>query len=921
MWFSFSKLSIKYKFTLIVMVVTTSALIFFSALASVTHITVVRDSLVRNLQILSRTLTDTAPEAFKSSDREALQKLLFAFRNDPDIEMAVFFGPDNLPLARYVKSDKTVSSGMPELPGPDGFRYVWEKWQMKINVTYPVVIDNGRLGTISIVSGVGRLYDYFMQFGGTLLLSMAGILIWTYFLTAFIHKPLGRTLADLLAAARRVTEKADYNVKVKVRSNDEVGKLAESFNSMLEAIIVRDDEIKEHRDNLESVVAERTIELRQKRDEALSAANAKSEFLANMSHEIRTPMNGVIGVLSLLQEAKLSEEHKKLLETASRSADSLLMIINDILDFSKIDAGMVEFEEIPFDLRELMEEVALLFVDSVDSSRTDLICFVPTYIETGLIGDPTRLRQVLGNLLSNAIKFTEHGEVVLQVGVVEQDDTTQVLKFQVRDTGVGIPGHVISRLFEKFTQADGSTSRKYGGTGLGLSVCKQLVELQGGEIGVESAAGIGATFWFTLPVKIQQVKAPETIAEIDKRFNRCIVVDDNETNRMVLSHYLADSRMTIDMCIDGRQVLDVMHKKSLGGEYPDLIILDHHMPHMDGLELASIISKKYPDNLPTMIMLTSGMLERQQMIEAGIDGAIYKPIRKRQLFRALGPYKEPVPLSEERQADVEISFANRLEGKVLLVDDEIINQKVGCTILQKFGLEVELAVNGKEAVRMARQRSYDLILMDIQMPEMSGYMATERIRNWENKRQKTPVPIIAMTANAMESAKEKCLAIGMDDFIAKPIRPDSLYTRLQPWFKEYTLEHELEDASGHSFSRGETTNLWDLEQALKLVGGDEELLTQMIHLFLERAEMMVDRLEEALQFGDAAEVNDRAHAFKGAVNHFCAQPLILLAKKIERKGKINDLSGASQLFSELQHECDQLCDSLQLYLKRLEEEY
>lgn len=900
------------------MLVTVSALIFFSVLSGVTHVKVVRASMLNNLQILSRTIIDVTPHVLQSQDRKAADKLLATLSNDPDIEMAVLYDTGNLPIAQYKRTDNSLPV-MPEKAGPDGFRYVWEKWQMKLEVNYPVVIEETRIGTLHIVAGVGRLYESFKQFGNSLLLSLLGVLLWSYILSSFVHKPLSRTLADLVNAARRVTERADYNVKVKVRSNDEVGKLAETFNSMLEAIIVRDEELQVHRNNLESVVSERTIELRQKRDEALSAANAKSEFLANMSHEIRTPMNGVIGVLSLLQEAKLSEEHKRLLETASRSADSLLMVINDILDFSKIDAGMVEFEEIPFDLRELMEESALLFVDSVDISRTDLICFVPNQIHTALIGDPTRLRQVLANLLSNAIKFTDHGEVVLQVEVVKKEESVQTLKFQVRDTGVGIPSNDIDRLFEKFTQADGSTTRKYGGTGLGLSVCKQLVELQGGEIGVESRAGSGATFWFTLPVKLQQNEVVETIAEVDKRFKWCIIVDDNETNRKVLKHYLADSKMKINICEYGRQVLTLMNNKSLEGEYPDLIILDHHMPYMDGLELAKIISESYADHLPTMVMLTSGIIERQKVKDAGIDGAIFKPIRKRQLFRALGAHKEQSSESKEKKDAIDSVLANRLEGSVLLVDDEIINQKVGCTILQKFGLEVDLAVNGKDAVRMVKQYNYDLVLMDIQMPEMSGYKATEMIRTWEKKNHKKRVPIIAMTANAMESAKEKCLTIGMDDFISKPIKPDSLYERLQPWLKEYTLQHELEDASGHRRKDSGSEDLWNLEQALKLVGGDQDLLTQMVHLFLERSEMMVDRIESALQTGNAVEVNESAHAFKGAVNHFCAQPLILLAKKIELKGKLDDLSGTTPLLAELQQECDKLCRSLQNYLKTLEE--
>lgn len=910
-WPGFGKLTIKYKFTLIVMGVTTVGLLCYTLLAIYSHVNLVRKSMVENMTVLGEAIIDLSPKKFNALNQDSANELLISLKVESDIDMAVIYNPKNIAYSVYMKDQMAARAVLPNKVEPDGYRYRWYQNHLKIQLFQPIVFKGERVGTLYILSGIGRLYTYLVQFGIALMASFAGILVLTYLLSSRLQRSIVQPLSSLASTARSISSQGDYSVRVLRTSHDEIGDLVSDFNNMLEAIQVREEELDEHRHNLEVLVSERTEELQKKTDEALQAANAKSEFLANMSHEIRTPMNGVIGVLSLLQDADLGEEHRKLLETASRSADSLLMIINDILDFSKIDAGMVDFEEVPFDLRELMEEATLLFVDSINAQATDLICFVPNNVKTSLLGDPTRLRQVIGNLLSNAIKFTEEGEVVLRVEVVEKDLEKQLLRFSIDDTGVGILENSMEGLFEKFTQGDGSTTRKYGGTGLGLSICRHLVELQGGEIGAESTLGKGSRFWFTLPVKLDDNRdSIEGTGNGDLAYKSCIIVDDNATNRLLLEHYLADIEMKLYVCKSAREVLDLMHNLSLKDECPDLILLDYHMPYMDGVELASIISQSYAKEQPEMVMLSSGILSRSVIAAAGISNLVYKPIRKHQLLGVLKAGKVNAASQVGRPGTHVIAQKEeKLSGKVLLVDDEMINQKVAETILKKFGLRVELASTGFEAISLIRKNSYDLILMDIQMPELSGYQTTELIRKWEQEQNKEPTAIVAMTANAMESAREKCLAVGMNDFITKPIKPDALFERLKPFIQLVPTEPESCIPGSSS-----VFTTWDMEGALTLVGGDEDLLKKMMVLFLERVEMLLENLVSANEQKDASKVNDSAHALKGALNHFCSVSLGEMSRELEVKGRGGDLTGSDELVEKIQHDMPFLLEELRLFL-------
>lgn len=620
-------------------------------------------------------------------------------------------------------------------------------------------------------------------------------------------------------------------------------------------------------------------------------------------------MNGVIGVLSLLSDAPLTGEYRRLLETAERSADALMHIINDILDFSKIDAGMVEFESISFDVCKLIEEVASLYVDAVGNTAIDLICYVPPEIACSVEGDPTRLRQVLTNLVSNAVKFTQHGQVFLRVEPIELVDQKQLLRFVVSDTGIGIPDHLMPRLFEKFTQADGSITRHFGGTGLGLSVCKQLVELQGGDIGVSSREGEGAEFWFVLQFKTNGESFRQKM-QAELSGIRILIVDDNASSRMVFESYLTAAGARVSSCASGQEVLDRFFQDPVGAAVPDAVLIDRQLADINGVDLARMIKNHCPKNMPRLVAIVSGAENGEQIRQEGFQAVVHQPVRRCQLldaFSGCGATKSAEGVTEQ-QARQEVRAC--LAGTVLLVDDEPINQQVAKAILERFGLMVQTASHGKEAIELARQFDFDVILMDIQMPEMSGYEATKLIRAGERERRRRQSRIIAMTANAMNSTKIRCLQSGMDDFISKPIKPEMLAERLRPWLPGDFKDGEASVDSNGPPAEPQVDTVWDRWQALQLAGGDEDLLADLIALFLQRRQLLLDRIGAAIKAGDPVQLDDAAHAFKGAVNHFCAEQVRRRALALESKGKNGDLDGATEIFQELAAESERLANHL-----------
>ena len=695
-------------------------------------------------------------------------------------------------------------------------------------------------------------------------------------------------------------------------------------------------------------------ELASTRDKALAAARSKSEFLATMSHEIRTPLNGVIGMTDLLLGTGLDNDQREMVETVKNSGEFLLTIINDILDFSKIDAGKLDLEIIDFDVRAAIDEVLDILAERASQKHLELIGLVYASTPVQLQGDPGRIRQILFNLIGNAIKFTEEGEIVVDVSVRETLPEATTLRFAVTDTGMGISSEAQQGLFESFTQADSSTTRKFGGTGLGLAICKKLVTLMHGKIGVISEEGRGSTFWFTISFAHNSSFSPIPITDVALRGHRLCIVESNDTIRFLLQHYAQSWGMICTIARNGDEGFALLQQHATGDQSFDIAILDHTLSETiqeDGLSLAKRI-RQDPTiaHLPLVLLTALGERGEGKLAQdAGFNGYLTKPIRHHQLQQCLqmilghnqqAPSSVATPSSAliTRHTVEEAQVQN--EAHLLLAEDNIVNQKVAIRMIQKLGYRVDIVVNGQEAIEAIARTTYDLILMDCQMPEMDGLEATRKIRERESKKsearsteqdQNCPeapdsshlsphclrIPIIALTANALSGDRETCLEAGMDDFLAKPVGLEDLKTMLRKWLPQSKTNTSGDPPMAKEIETDSTDMVPCLDDTilanLKTLGGEEdpEFFLSVIDQFLSDLPRHLEGIQQAIKSQDAETLIKTAHACKGASRSIGAIVLAEISYTLESMGREGTMAHVPETFELWLREHERTTQALQ----------
>ena len=865
-----------------------SALLIFDHIHS-------RRALETRLSTWAEVLARSSAAALHDGDRGGAGVAISLLRAEPAVVTGCLYDSAGGLLGSYQRSDGAVSCprGPHTLPlGSTGY----------LAELRPVYLGSSVVGSLYLVSDDGELRQRrqsFLIFACILLLLSLGV---GWISDTLLRRKIWKPLSELTRVMAKVTRARDYAVRVSTSGDDEVAQLGKSFNSMLAEIERQDGERQRSKLELEEEVARRgeiNQQLTKAKEDAEIANRIKSEFLANMSHEIRTPMNGVIGMTELALETNLTPEQREYLSTVKLSAESLLSIINDILDFSKIEVGRLELDAFEFNIHEVVGSTLKGIAIRAHQKGLELVYDIRPSVPDVLVGDAHRLRQILLNLVANAIKFTEQGEVVVTLDSAPERGPSMV-HLVVRDTGIGIPHDKQSVIFEAFSQADSSHSRRYGGTGLGLAITSRLVRLMGGEIYVHSEPGQGSEFHVILPLPAgasNSLAIPECLKGVST-----LIVDDNLTQRKILTAMLGRWSMKPDSVESAMRALSAMEAAAASNTPYQLILIDGNMPGMDGFQLAECIKHNPKFTNATILMLSPGLRpdDISRCRQLGVSAYIIKPIRRLELLNVIvrvlkdkdtfaAPVQEPATWEKEQH--------NRLH--ILAAEDNRVNQRLLARLLEKEGHKVTLVEDGEAAVAASEETDFDVILMDVQMPVMDGLEATRCIRNREHATGKH-VPIVALTAHAMKGDRERCLEAGMDAYVAKPVQKQELLHIIY----QTSIHAAPARIVGATLSTDPT--VLDIARALDRNGGDEQIFAELCELYLQDARVIPPIIFRAIEKGDNDAAGRAAHKLKTSAGTICGTRAYYAADALEQQASAGGKEGVSTAAALLQRELDSL---------------